>query len=361
EYPEKTRPVGFKHPPFQCPDMSPSPTVPTSVELVKAADIKAIAALGDSLTSIHSLKNARRLIVELQSTADTMNTGTMVKLPNVFRLFNPDLLGPAPKATLSGYPTTINDTGLNLAGLNFKEDWKLVSVLIGMNDVCDYCKNKTLFSADSFVKFMMDALDMLMNELPVCTDTLLPGTGAQTHREYGPDSAHGSPPGSEKTHPGLPAPERRLEQLIHSGRYFKEDFAVVLQPYLAKAQPARLQDGTIDLSFFTTDCFHFTIKGHEELAKGLWNNMVGITVLLVCSCQSTVHCSGSWKAPLSHPVPSERPDEEEDSQSGGLTDGVRKGHAADTDRFRARRHSKPGDLFGHTDFCASLQYREMRR
>lgn len=28
------------------------------------------------------------------------------------------------------------------------------------------------------------------------------------------------------------------------------------------------------MTFFTHDCFHFTIKGHEELAKGLWNNMV---------------------------------------------------------------------------------------
>lgn len=37
-----------------------------------------------------------------------------------------------------------------------------------------------------------------------------------------------------------------------------------------------LQDGKIDLSFFSADCFHFTVKGHEELAKGLWNNMVTV-------------------------------------------------------------------------------------
>lgn len=35
-----------------------------------------------------------------------------------------------------------------------------------------------------------------------------------------------------------------------------------------------MQNGKIDMTFFTHDCFHFTIKGHEELAKGLWNNMV---------------------------------------------------------------------------------------
>ncbi|KAK3563569.1 hypothetical protein QTP86_030976, partial [Hemibagrus guttatus] len=67
--------------------------------------------------------------------------------------------------------------------------------------------------------------------------------------------------------------QRRLEELLNSDHYFKEDFAVVLQPYAAYAQPPRLADGKIDFSYFAPDCFHFTIKGHEELAKGLWNNM----------------------------------------------------------------------------------------
>lgn len=40
------------------------------------------------------------------------------------------------------------------------------------------------------------------------------------------------------------------------------------------------QNGKIDMTFFTHDCFHFTIKGHEELAKGLWNNMVKCLYLM---------------------------------------------------------------------------------
>lgn len=27
-------------------------------------------------------------------------------------------------------------------GLNFEEDWKLLTILMGMNDICDYCKDK---------------------------------------------------------------------------------------------------------------------------------------------------------------------------------------------------------------------------
>lgn len=107
--------------------------------------------------------------------------------------------------------------------------------------------------------------------------------------------------------------QRRLEKLLYSDRFFRDDFAVVLQPFLKHADPPRLavnsphqkqssdgiirmpsvtavamspmvtqsmfvclceQNGKVDMTFFTHDCFHFTIKGHEELAKGLWNNMV---------------------------------------------------------------------------------------
>ncbi|XP_069494432.1 phospholipase B1, membrane-associated [Ambystoma mexicanum] len=68
--------------------------------------------------------------------------------------------------------------------------------------------------------------------------------------------------------------QKRLEELMSSGRYnTTDDFAVVLQPFLKHIEPPKLTNGNIDYSFFTPDCFHFTIKGHEELAKGLWNNM----------------------------------------------------------------------------------------
>lgn len=35
-----------------------------------------------------------------------------------------------------------------------------------------------------------------------------------------------------------------------------------------------MQNGKPDLSFFAADCFHFSEKGHAEMAMALWNNMV---------------------------------------------------------------------------------------
>ncbi|CAB1330403.1 unnamed protein product [Coregonus sp. 'balchen'] len=101
--------------------MSPSPTVPTSVELVKAADIKVIAALGDSLTTAIAANGSTILSVPVEYRHVSWSIGgygtyqDVITLANIFKLFNPELLGPAPTWTLHGYPTSINETGFNFA------------------------------------------------------------------------------------------------------------------------------------------------------------------------------------------------------------------------------------------------------
>uniref|UniRef100_A0A3P8RK67 Phospholipase B1, membrane-associated n=1 Tax=Amphiprion percula TaxID=161767 RepID=A0A3P8RK67_AMPPE len=312
EFPEKTRPVSFKHPEFQCPDMSPSPSVPSS-EFVKAADIKVIAALGDSLTTAIGANATTVLGIPIEFRHVSIGGyGTFQDVITlaIIKLFNPNLLGAAPGKTVHGMQAHISETGFNLAvtghntnlpgqtrhlidtlrayeGLNFEEDWKLLTILMGMNDICDYCKDKALFSVDNFIHYMTVSLEMLMNEVPRMIVNVVQILPMQTLREV------------QKPTPGCllqsfcscliePVPrspelrelvevnlefQKRLEQLLHSDRFFRDDFAVVLQPFLKHADPPRLQNGKIDMTFFTHDCFHFTMKGHEELAKGLWNNM----------------------------------------------------------------------------------------
>ncbi|XP_069570516.1 phospholipase B1, membrane-associated [Brachyistius frenatus] len=318
EFPEKTRPVSFKHPVFQCPDMSPSPSVPSSVEYVKAADIKVIAALGDSLTTAIGANATTVLGIPIEFRHVSWSIGgygtfqDAITLANIIKLFNPNLLGAAPGKTVHGMHAHISETGFNLAvtghntfnlpsqtrhlidtlrgyeGLNFEEDWKLLTILMGMNDICDYCKDKALFSVDNFIHYMTVSLEMLMNEVPRMIVNVVQILPMQTLREVQKPT-----PGcllqrsfcSCLIEPVAKSPElqelvevnlefqKRLEELLYSDRFFRDNFAVVLQPFLKHADPPRLANGKIDMTFFTHDCFHFTIKGHEELAKGLWNNM----------------------------------------------------------------------------------------
>ncbi|XP_012734473.2 phospholipase B1, membrane-associated isoform X1 [Fundulus heteroclitus] len=318
EFPDKTRPVSFKHPVFQCPDMTPSPSVPSSVEFVKAADIKVIAALGDSLTTAIGANATTVLGIPIEFRHVSWSIGgygtfqDVITLANILKLFNPNLLGASPGKTIHGMHAHISDTGFNLAvtghntfnlpgqtrelidtlrgyeGLNFEKDWKLLTILMGMNDICDYCKDKALYSVDNFIHYMTLSLEMLLNEVPrmivnvvqilpmhTLREVQKPTPGCLLQRSFCScliEPVSRSPELQELVEVNLEF-QKRLEKLLYSDRFFREDFAVVLQPFLKHADPPRLPNGKIDMTFFTHDCFHFTIKGHEELAKGLWNNM----------------------------------------------------------------------------------------
>ncbi|XP_057691172.1 phospholipase B1, membrane-associated-like [Corythoichthys intestinalis] len=173
-------------------------------------------------------------------------------------------------------------------GLSLEEDWKVVTMLIGMNDICDYCKNKSLFSADNFIYYVTEGLEMMMNQLPRTIVNVVqilhmeplrnvhrPTLGCQLQKRFCSCLVQPEDNSAElKELLELNALfQRKLQELLQGERFFKTDFAVILQPFLEKAGPPRLPDGSVDVSFFTADCFHFTVKGHEELAKGLWNNM----------------------------------------------------------------------------------------
>ncbi|KAG7240311.1 hypothetical protein INR49_027122 [Caranx melampygus] len=297
EFPEKTRPASFKHPAFQCPDMSPSASVPSSVEFVKAADIKVIAALGDSLTTAIGANATTVLGIPIEYRHVSWSIGgygsfqDVITLANIIKLFNPKLIGAAPGKTVHGMQAHISETGFNLAvtghntfnlpgqtrhlidtlrgyeGLNFEQDWKLLTILMGMNDICDYCKDKALFSVDNFIHYMTVSLEMLMNEVPRMIVNVVQILPMQTLREVQKPTPGACCSGetvflslnismrsfcSCLIEPVAKSPElrelvevnlefqKRLEQLLHSERFFKQDFAVVLQPFLQHADPPRL-------------------------------------------------------------------------------------------------------------------------
>ncbi|OXB65779.1 hypothetical protein ASZ78_008846 [Callipepla squamata] len=291
---------------LSCSEKTPSSNVPTSVHELQPADIRVIGALGDSLThpilvsyfiyvilftlfrlqqeparlthkwsggdvpgvqfegSIPSwaaaamyVNNERvaELLLPSNSVLSLCSIGgdgtleTQTTLPNILKKFSPNLFGFSTGNSTEGAGFNVAKGGAtshnmpaqarelvelmrSSSKINFKEDWKLITIFIGGNDLCQYCLDKEAYSVQNYVKHLQDALDIFYKEAEAL-------------------------------------------QLVNSGRYEqREDFAVVLQPFFRNTIVPLDSNGKPDLSFFAADCFHFSEKGHAEMAIALWNNMM---------------------------------------------------------------------------------------
>ncbi|XP_029453575.1 phospholipase B1, membrane-associated-like isoform X1 [Rhinatrema bivittatum] len=241
------------------------------------------------------------------------NFSDIITLPNIFKLFNPDIIGFSTGETKIEKEAPLDKSGFNLAesgtksdelpeqarqlittlkdypDISFYNDWKVVTIFIGAIDLCNFCHDKFRNSAESIVRNMKLTLDVLYKELPRAIINVVQMFWIQGIRDIDKESTScvllktlctciiETEDNSLDFHELLEQNallQEKLEDLMHSNPYNqRKDFAVVLQPFLKRVRPSRDSKGNMDYSYFSMDCFHFSIKGHEELAKGLWNNM----------------------------------------------------------------------------------------
>ncbi|XP_062406298.1 phospholipase B1, membrane-associated-like [Sardina pilchardus] len=152
-----------------CVERSPSPVTPTSVHELRPADIRVVAAIGDSLTAGNGLgaspNNLLQVLTQYRglswSVGGDKNLSHVTTLPNILKEFNGNVTGfsegigreDTPQAFLN--QAVAGAKAANLLGqardlvqrmktdsrVDFQNDWKVITVFIGGNDMCDYCKN----------------------------------------------------------------------------------------------------------------------------------------------------------------------------------------------------------------------------
>ncbi|XP_059501170.1 phospholipase B1, membrane-associated isoform X2 [Stegostoma tigrinum] len=304
-----------------CTERDPSDAVPVSVHKLRPADIKVIAALGDSITSGNGAgsKPSDLLDVLTQyrglswSIGGDENITTVTTLTNILREFNPSLVGystgigreDTPQAFLNQAVSGAESMELmsqvrslvkllrNNSGINFQEDWKIITLFIGGNDLCEFCKDPSKYSPENFINNIRNALDMLHNEVPRAFVNLVTVLNILPLRELFTDSSVKCPrflltllcncvitPQDnsiqlEKLQILNREYQERTHKLVESGRYdTREDFTVVIQPFLQNIEIPRDKNGLPDKTYFSPDCFHFSLKGHSQAARGLWNNLL---------------------------------------------------------------------------------------
>uniref|UniRef100_A0ABM5FPN6 Phospholipase B1, membrane-associated n=1 Tax=Pogona vitticeps TaxID=103695 RepID=A0ABM5FPN6_9SAUR len=304
-----------------CSNRLPSDAVPTSVHNLRPADIKVIVALGDSLTAGNGAGSSRYNVLDVLtqyrglswSIGGNEDIRTVTTLANILREFNPSVVGfstgkgsqstanaylnqavaGARSEDLSSQATRLIELMKSDPNINFQEDWKLVTLFIGGNDLCDHCKDPVRYSPGNFTRNIQSALDILHNEVPRAFVNLVTILHIVTLRKlyqekrvYCPRLIMRSlctcvlnPDDDSAEIELLESFNRRYQEethrLIQSGRYnTREDFTVVVQPFLEEAQMPMTSQGLPDSSYFAADCFHFHQKTHTLAALGLWNNML---------------------------------------------------------------------------------------
>jgi len=301
---------------FDCPIIPPSANV-KSVHELKISDIKAVASLGDSLTAAMGANAATIIGVlfeyrgESWSAGGDANLDSIVTMPNIARKYNSNLVGfstgkdfvlsPFDKKSehfnvaVSGQEANhIPDQARELVkrmkeskDFDYQNDWKLVTLFIGGNDLCDYCKDKSLHSPQAYINDIQEGLDILYNELPKTFVNLVTVLKVNDigilneglicsllHHFECPCAAY---PENDEAKKELAQVFQEYvtntHNLINSNRYEKDDFTVVIQPFMEEMEIPQTPKGKADLSYFAPDCFHFSRKGHAQSAIALWNNM----------------------------------------------------------------------------------------
>ncbi|ELU02977.1 hypothetical protein CAPTEDRAFT_121773, partial [Capitella teleta] len=283
---------------------------------LRPADVKIIAALGDSITAGHGVGAENLIAVVSQNRGEVWSHGgdeslefPVITLTNVIRKFSPAVRG----YSFCGSTTlNVRKSAFNLAEagarnvhlpqqtedliarmkndttIDYQNDWKVVTILLGGNDLCGYCKNEESNSPENYVKNFQIALDTMMEEMPrtfVNVKVMLDTTPLynMTDDSGWCDFMHEQFCSCLMTEDGRS--EMRnvqlgyyygMRDLIDSGRYDVSDsFTVVLQPHLRDQKPfIDPTTGRYDLSYVSPDCFHPSRVAHEGFAFMIWNMMV---------------------------------------------------------------------------------------
>ncbi|XP_023933662.1 phospholipase B1, membrane-associated [Lingula anatina] len=289
-----------------------SETVPTSVHRLRPGDIKVVAAMGDSLTAGNGILAWTVLgcLTEYRGRSwciggDKSLGQGVVTLPNILRAMNPEVRG----YSLGYGDVDSSGANLNVAvpgniaqdmppqaeklvrllqedSASFEHDWKMITLFIGGNNLCDFCNDDHKHSAGEYARNIKAALDTLYASVPRAFVNLVQifdiGPVAELGTGFICGLVHDSVCGCghdarnrEALRDLAHQYQAATEALINGGRYDgREDFTVVLQPFLQETTPPRKSNGDPDLSYFAPDCFHFSGKGQAASAKALWNTML---------------------------------------------------------------------------------------
>jgi phospholipase B1 len=318
----------------------PAPGTITSISDLRPCDVKVVAALGDSITAAFAAAGG---LWEYRGNSYFIGMGNnATTTANLLKAVNPGVIGgpsvghipevagnwhdplqdilsaaqseakvadllPGGRGPQVPYLLQQLQGMQDLGELSIKDDWKIVNIWIGANDLCEVCHNMNpgvKESAEYYAKELNKTIAMIQQNVPKTFINLIPYFGlAQIYNLTKPylncQIIHGlfdecacmySKNQVDRNNMDIAGAEynKKMFELAKEWTGVYDDFAVVVQP------------GNIDfvvpsIEFVSTlDCFHPSLYTHELLGVGIWNQMM----------QPIAEKTYPWKLPQSPVCPS---------------------------------------------------------
>ena len=296
---------------FPC-DVSQVNALPsaTNVHELRPTDVRVIGAIGDSMTAALFAKVSGVLgllpsfidkhLLEYRGVSWSIGGDSGVTtLPNLIKRYNPSLSGYSVKTGKEGTSNAAYNFAVSgavasdllgqaqllvnrIRSDNLENEWKVITVFIGGNDLCAICKDKVKFSKENFYKHLTAAIDKLselkkvfinlVETVEISKVATLPTFGCKILREL--IKVFEKCLCVDKDLSGYQ--REYIEEIIKVENYYNElvpvrdDFVVVVQPFFGKTTIPSVNP----TSYFSPDCFHLSQKGHLQASVALWNNML---------------------------------------------------------------------------------------
>jgi phospholipase B1 len=281
-----------------------------SAHLLTPADIGIVAAIGDSITAAFGARGTTLLDffweargVSWSIGGDEDNYEQCTTIPNILRYFNPNLKGASygyggPRssganlnravsgAKSDGICSQAKDLVERIQAMSAEdqEKWKLVTIWIGGNDLCQKCNNTSgPVTPAEYVQNIVDTILYLKQHLkktlvsvPVILDVtkLAETTGLVCGAVHLFACKCSEKKNVEETSQRAKEYVEKLENVDLDSLNDRNDFGVVVQPFFKDLYVPVDGNGDVDMSFFAPDCFHMSTRGHRAIAAALWNNMI---------------------------------------------------------------------------------------
>ncbi|ELT96572.1 hypothetical protein CAPTEDRAFT_188389 [Capitella teleta] len=299
---------------FDCDVDEDDDHVPSNVHELKPKDISVIAAFGDSITAANGL-GARNLIeVLFENRGESWSVGGdesledgVVTLTNFLRKYNPEIKGYSRCQTTSDHHSGKGGfnvargggTNRNMPGqaddlierlkndsrIDFENDWKMVTLFVGGNDLCGSCNRWDRYDPVIYEKNIEEAMQKLYDNVPRVFVNLVAMFDVTPLRNLSVtviceiaqwgfcDCAR-----NESTIPQLRQTQlayyEALKNIAEGGKFEKDDFTIVLQPFMRDMEPPKDSEGEYIPEFLSYDCFHPGRAAHQSFAYWLWENLL---------------------------------------------------------------------------------------